>query len=106
MLQKLLDAQERLQPHLLPGYYSFIGPANEDYFEPFMRTANNIAPVDVFNNSIHHVLSNKQAVGKALSILPSNEPLRIYVVNNNYEDKVIHDTVEGYCQQHGIDFTP
>jgi hypothetical protein len=103
MLQKLLDIQERLEPHLRPGIYSFIGPVNQNLFEPFMRTANNIAPVVAFSRSIHHVLSNKQAVQKALSILSANEPLRIYIVHSKYEDTLFHETVEEYCEAHNID---
>lgn len=105
MLQELLDIQERLEPHLLPGYYSFIGPVNQNHFEPFMRTANNIAPVVAFSRSIHHVLSNKQAVQMALGIFSANEPLRLYVVQRGQGDILLHDTVEGYCEKNNIDFT-
>jgi hypothetical protein len=106
MMQKLLDVQERLEPHLLPGYYSFIGPVNQNNFEHFIHVANNVAPVVAFSRSIHHVLSNKEAVQRALRIFSANEPLRLYVIQNSQEDILLHDTVKGYCEKNNIDFTP
>lgn len=106
MLQQLLNTQARLEQHLLPGYYTFIGPVEQNLMQPFMRRANDIAPVVAFSRSIHDVLSNKQAIQRALEILPANEPLRIFVVQRHKSDVLLHDTIEGYCEKNNINFQP
>ncbi|WP_341839428.1 hypothetical protein [Chitinophaga caseinilytica] len=103
MLQQLQDQADNLQHHLKKGDYSFIGPQDQRLFETFMRRANDIAPSNPFDHSIHDVLSNKQATLAALKALPAGTPLRIYVVTPTHDDSVLpFSTIEDYCSNHNI----
>lgn len=102
MLQQQIKTQNRLEPHLLQGYYSFIGPANIELLPQFIEAVNQVAPVVGILRSIHHFLPNKEAVQKAIAYLPPNEPLRIYVVYVTDRDNLLYDTVEGYCKRQNI----
>jgi hypothetical protein len=109
MLQELIELEERFKPYLLNNDYTFIGPADQNLFEPFMRRANNLAPVVSILRSIHHFLSDKEATRQALSSLPAGTPLRIFVVTHTpqpYDNMLLHDTIEGYVQKNNIDFQP
>ncbi len=104
MLEELSDRQERFEPYLKNGHYSFIGPVDQNLFEPFMKTVNRFAPVKSFSRSIHDVLSNKQAVQKTLGMFPDTIELRIYVVQKSDSQILLHDTIEGYCEKNNVDF--
>ena len=105
-LKELINLQERFQPYLLNDDYTFIGPANQDLLEPFMKTANNLAPIVEFERKFEHFLGNKEAAITALSVLPPNTQLRIYVIHNRSESMLLHDTIEGYCKENKINFIP
>ena len=107
MLQELIELEERFQPHLLNNDYTFIGPADGNLWEPFFKRANNLAPVVSFSRSIHDALSDKDATRQALTIFPPGTPLRIFVVTYTappQDSFLLHNTIEGYCQEHHIDF--
>jgi hypothetical protein len=109
MLQQLIELEDRFQPYLLNDDYTFIGPADQNLFKPFMRRANDIAPVVSFSRSIHDALSDQDATRQAAASLPAGTPLRIFVIqrtSGRYEDMLLHDTIEGYCQKNNIDFQP
>ena len=109
MLQQLIEREERFQPHLLNDDYTFIGPADQNLFNSFMHRANDIAPVVSFSRSVHDALSNKAATRQALASLPLGAPVRIFVIqrtSGNYDNMLLHDTVEGYCQKININFQP
>ena len=104
MLQELKAIQERFELLLKEGYYTFIGPVDENLFTPFLKRVNNAAPGKLFNHSIHDDLANKEAVDIALTMFPDGFPLRLYVVSSADSQILLHDTVEGYCEKHGVDF--
>lgn len=106
MLQELKAIQDRFEPLLQEGYYTFIGPVDQKLFASFMRQVNDIAPVVANSRELHHFMGNKQAVELALQLYPPNLPLRIYVVNVTEQPILLHDTIEGYCKRHGLNFTP
>ncbi len=104
MLQDLIVDEEKFQPYLLENDYTFIGPVDQELFKPFFQTANNFAPVVSIIRSIHHVLSHKESVRKALGLLPPNTPLRIFVVTPARGDVLLHSDIEGYCKRNNIDY--
>lgn len=109
MLEQLIELEERFQPYLLNDDYTFIGPADQNLFNSFMRRANDIAPVVSFSRSIHDALSDKDAIRQGLASLPAGAPVRIFVIqrtSGRYDSMLLHDTVEGYCQKNNIDFQP
>jgi len=105
MLQDIIIEEQNFQPYLLPNHYTFIGPVNQNLFEDFFRRANLIAPVVAFSRSIHHVLSNKDAVRAALPFLPANSPLRVYVViPTENSDALFHSSIEDYCEKFNVNY--
>jgi hypothetical protein len=104
MLQELKTIQTRFEPLLKPGYYTFIGPVDQKYFDPFLRRVNDAAPGKLFNHSIHDDLANKDAIDIALAMFPDGFPLRIYVVSAADSQILLYDTIKGYCEEHGVDF--
>jgi hypothetical protein len=109
MLQELIELEDRFQPYLLNNDYTFIGPVDQQLLEPFMRRANNLAPVISMSRSLHDFLSDKDATRQALAVLPPGTPLRIFVVTYTPPPRdsfLLHSTIEGYCQEHHIDFQP
>lgn len=101
-LKELKAVQEKLEPHLKKGDYSFIGPENQGLLTPFIKQVNEFAPVVGIIRLLIHALGNRQAVDMALRLLPSGTKLRIYVIHANKYDALLHDTVEGYCKANGI----
>lgn len=103
-LKQLFELDEKLQPLLKHGYYSFIAPIDMNLFEDFAKKVQEIAPGSLFNKSIHRILSNRDATRKALLFF-SGSDCRIYVVDRNKGngDILLHDTIEGYCEDNGIE---
>ena len=106
MLQDLIVEEEKFQPYLLNNDYTFIGPVDQDLFKPFFQTANNFAPVVSIIRSIHHVLSHKESVKKAIALFPAGTPLRIFVVTPARGDVLLHSDIEGYCKRNNISYPP
>jgi hypothetical protein len=100
-LDELIELEDRLKPKLLRKDYTFIGPQDQGLLGPFIRTANEIAPIVAISRELRHVLGNRNAVLKAISMLPPGTKLRIYVVDGRSSD-LFHDTVEDYCKENGI----
>jgi len=67
MLQQLIEVEDRFQPYLLNNDYTFIGPANNQLWEPCFNIANAIAPVVAVLRPVHHVLPHKGATRQASS---------------------------------------
>ncbi len=103
-MEELIELEERFQPHLLNNDYTFIGPANMDLFEGFTRNVNLLAPVVAPARTIHHALSHRQSVRRALLNLPPGTDLRIYVVIRENDTILFHATIGDYCERFGIDF--
>lgn len=104
MLQDLINEEEKFRPYLLDRDYTFIGPANQDLFKDFFQAANNFAPIVGISRSIHHVLSHKDSVRKALAFLPAGTLLRIFVVAPSKGDILLHSDIEGYCRRNNINY--
>ncbi len=102
MHQDLVDKQEKLQPYLKEGFYSFIGPFDQSLLEPFIKAANIVASKISFTSTIHQVLSKKKVIQKTLEGFP-NIPLRIYVFQVVDANFYFDDTMEGYCEKNNID---
>ena len=104
MNEDVFELEVRFQPYLLKNDYTFVGPLDQNLFQPFMKNANLIAPVVAFSRSIHHALSNKQATLQACRLLPQGTPLKVYVVVSNGHDMLMHADIEEYCRRNKIDF--
>jgi hypothetical protein len=103
MLRDLIKQQEKLQPFLKRGDYTFIAPSNSDLFGEYIKLASRIAPVTSFNSSIHEALSNEESGRVALSNFPSGTPIRIYVINAGADDSfLMHSSIEDYCKDNNI----
>ncbi|MBX9782877.1 MAG: hypothetical protein K2X48_06275 [Chitinophagaceae bacterium] len=74
------------------------------FFKPFFQTANNFAPVVSVLRSIHHVLSDRESVRKAISFLPAGTLLRVFVVTPARGDVLLHSSIEGYCKKNNINY--
>jgi hypothetical protein len=104
MLEELIQLQERFQPFLINYDFTFIGPEDPSLLEPFMSRANDLAPLVSINRELRHFLNNRKAAIQALGVLPLNTQLRIYVVDGNFDDMLIHTTIENYCANINIEF--
>ncbi|MXN93165.1 hypothetical protein GR160_18205 [Flavobacterium sp. Sd200] len=100
MAQYIFNLEERFQPFLLEGYYTFIGPANQELLGDFTSTVNRIAPLNNINNS----LSNKSVVKQVLNTLYPDSPLKIYVAEGNHSSGLAYNTIEEYCDRFHIEF--
>jgi hypothetical protein len=81
-------------------------PVDQELFKSFFQTANNFAPVVSILRSIHHVLSHKESVRKAIALLPDGPPLGIFVVTPVKGDVLLHSDIEGYCSRNNINYPP
>lgn len=105
MLQELIDLEKRFQPFLHGGDYTFIGPTDAKQFEDFIKAADNFAPSKLFDRTIHHALSDKQATWSALQAFVTS-PLQVYVISAAAASSLIHGTIDDYCNFHNITFPP
>ena len=101
-LKEVIELQAKLEPYLLPDDYSFIGPENQNLLNQFTNRVNDFAPIVSFNREFRDFLGNKQAVSAALPYLPHGTKLRIYVINGEGDNILLHDTVESYCKRNNI----
>lgn len=104
MLEELIQLQNRFQPFLRNRDYTFIGPEDQSLLEPFMRRANDLAPIVSIAREIRHFLNNREAAIQALGALPADTQLRIYVVDGRSDDILLLDTIENYCANNKIEF--
>lgn len=102
--ENLFEIEEKFQPFLLNNDYTFIGPVDTLYLTEFYKYVNKIAPKIAISRLIHHSLSNKSAIKKAISILPQNIELKIYVVISNGKRDLIHTSIEDYCRRNNLNF--
>ena len=103
-MEELINQQNDFRQYLRGNDYTFIGPVNQNLFEPFMRNVNILAPVVAFSRSIHHALSHEDSILKSIATLPAGTPLRLYVIINESDDILIHSTIEEYCDRFGINY--
>lgn len=107
MLNELIQLEDKFQPHLVDNDYTFIGPVDQELWNPFFKRVNELAPVVSMLRSIHHSLSHKDSVRKVLVTLPAGTPLRIFVVHRSMSDtNLMHASIEGYCKTNNIHFIP
>lgn len=107
MREEILELDNRFQPYLQGKDYTFVGPVDTSLFKPFFLKVGDFAPGPLFDGTLHHQLSNKEAVAKALDYLPNNTPLRVYVVLREGIGRsadLVHASIEIYCRDKGIDF--
>lgn len=104
MNEELFNQEENFQKYLREKDYTFIGPADANLLNEFMKRANLIAPLVGFSRSIHHALSNRSATRSALQYLPANSELRTYVIIRLDDQFLFHATTEEYCKRFDINY--
>lgn len=104
MLEELITEEKKFQPYLLNKDYTFIGPTDQSLFESFIKNANKFAPTVSILRSIHHVLSHKESVRKAINFLPPGTLLRIFVVTPTSGNILLHSDIENYCRKNNINY--
>jgi hypothetical protein len=97
----IFKAEAALQPYLNEGCYSFIGPENEDLLGNFISFINNVVS-DYDVKAIYYKLLNKNAIKEALSLLPKNEKLTIYVVEGSAPYGAVYSKANDYCKKLGL----
>jgi len=102
MLEDLIKEEEEFQNYLADNYYTFIGPVDQNLMEEFLRTANELAPIQGFSRRLYHVLTHKPSVLHACHSLPRNTEFRIYVTEISDLPMLLHSTTEEYCKKHDI----
>ncbi|SIS68781.1 hypothetical protein SAMN05421789_104217 [Kaistella chaponensis] len=103
-IENLIEEQSKFEPYLKDTDYTFIGPVDQNLFEPFMKNANLIAPIKGYSRKIKDFMSDKSAVSTALALLPIGTELRIYVIIDKSEDILFHSTIEEYCERMKITY--
>lgn len=103
-LEQLIEEQAKFEPYLNDTDYTFIGPINQNLFESYMKNTNLIAPMKGFPRKIKDFLSNKDAILKAIALLPPQTELRIYVIIDKSNDILFHSTIEEYCERQNIKY--
>ncbi|MVO11045.1 hypothetical protein GOQ30_17875 [Flavobacterium sp. TP390] len=105
MREKLFELESQFQPFLLRNDYTFIGPTDPLILNNFYKLVNKIAPRIAVLRSIHHALSNRDAVNQSLLYLSAETELKIYVViSNGIRGEVVHTTISEYCAKNNIIF--
>jgi hypothetical protein len=105
MREQLFELDNQFQQFLLKNDYTFIGPTNPQILEKFYRVVNKLAPTIANLRSIHHALSNRNAVKQALSFYSEDIDLKIYVViSNGQRSALVHTTISEYCKSNNIIF--
>jgi hypothetical protein len=102
MLEELLNEEQKFQPYLLKGHYTFIGPENQNLLGKFIEQANLLAPIIAISRTVHHALSHKNSTINALQVLPPKTKLRIYIVIPTTSPILFHSNIEEYCNQNNI----
>lgn len=104
-LNELKEINTKLQPHLVPGDFSFIAPTNGNEFEKYTQLVNQNAPVRTpmgIGRTIHSVLAETNTTN-AITELFANQELRIYIIVPPRDSPfVFHSDVKSYCEKHGI----
>jgi len=103
-IENLTEEQSKFEPYLINTDYTFIGPVDQNLFEPFMKNVNLFAPMKGYHRKIKDFMSDKNAVNKALALLPVGTELRIYTIINKSENILFHSTIEEYCETMKISY--
>jgi len=106
MNDQLTIIENKFQQHLRDGDYTFIGPSDSTQFQQFFQAVNLRAPVIAISRTIHHALTNKEAVKYVNSTYFNDQELRIYVVIGSIPYALAHATIEEYCKRNNIIFNP
>lgn len=96
--------EKEFQPYLLEGFYTFIGPANQELLGDFTSVVNLVAPAYNLARTINNTLSNKSAVKQVISALYQDAELKVYVVEGNTPYGLVYTTIEEYCERFDINF--
>lgn len=98
-LEQLIKEQANFETNLKNTDYTFIGPENQSLLESFMKNVNLFAPMKGFPRKLKDFLENKDAILKAISLLPHDTALRIYVVFDKQDNILFHSTIKEYCER-------
>ena len=100
----IFNLEKEIQPYLLDGYYTFIGPANPDKLGDFTSVVHLVAPARNVTRTINNALSNKTAVRQVLAMLYQDAELSVYVAESNATYGLIYSTIEDYCEKLALNF--
>jgi len=100
----IFNLEKEFQAYLPEGYYTFIGPANQEHLGDFTSVVNLVAPTNSVARTINNTLSNKKAVKQVLSALYQDADLKVYVVEGDSPYGLVYTTVEEYCERADIQF--
>ena len=104
MTDYIFYLEKEFQPYLLEGFYTFIGPANQELLGDFTSVVNLVAPANNSARTINNALSNKSAVKQVLSALYQDADLKVYVVEGSIPHGLVYTTIEEYCERFTIEF--
>jgi len=100
----IFNLEKEFQPYLPEGYYTFIGPANQELLGDFTSVVNLVAPTNNVARTINNNLTNKKVVKQVLSALYQDAELKVYVVEGESPYGFVYTTVEEYCERTDIHF--
>lgn len=105
-LNELTALEERFRPYLKDNDYTFIGPVDDMLFPDFIRAVAQFAKGSVFGHSLHKALNDRNAINKALQLVPLGSELDIYVVARGKNDNNVlsHTTIDDYCSKYSLPF--
>jgi hypothetical protein len=104
MTDYIFNLEKDFQPYLLDGYYTFIGPANQDLLGDFTSIVNLVAPTNNAARTINNALANKSAVKQVLATMYQDTPLNVYVVEGSLPHGLLYTTIAEYCERFDIQF--
>jgi hypothetical protein len=104
MTDYIFYLEKEIQPYLLNGFYTFIGPANPDHLGDFTSVVNLLAPANNPVRSINNALINKNVVKQVLATLYQDADLKVYVVEGSLPYGLLYTTLEEYCDRFDINF--
>lgn len=82
MNNDVFTLEQKFQPYLLNNDYTFVGPVDVDVFDSFIKIAHKINAIKKPLYTTNCTLSNTKITRKALQLLPTNAPIRVYVSIN------------------------
>jgi len=100
----IFNLEKEFQAYLPEGYYTFIGPANQELLGDFTSVVNLVAPTNNVARTINNTLSNKRAVKQVLSALYQDAELKVYVVEGESAYGFVYTSIEEFCERSDIQF--
>jgi hypothetical protein len=105
MTDYIYNLEKEFQPYLPAGFYTFIGPANQNQLGDFTSIVNLVAPSHNTARTINNALSNKSAIKQVLNTMYQGAALKVYVVEGDLPYGLIYSTIDEYCERFDIQFT-